>query len=164
MTEFDVIGSMLNDLSQEQPIHTALCIGYDVQKCHQQHIQWRYFNVSELLNLPFTQRYDFALIAFNTLATEEISIQQKTQSLVKLRDLMAKRISVIAKYEDEHLLRSLGFTQLLQDLNTEKSDDISQFQKNTMLWQFNILNYKHVPDWFNSKFWANPENWDKFRW
>ncbi|MFE1698566.1 DUF6231 family protein, partial [Acinetobacter baumannii] len=24
--------------------------------------------------------------------------------------------------------------------------------------------YKHVPDWFNSKFWANPENWNKFRW
>ncbi|MFI7852446.1 DUF6231 family protein, partial [Acinetobacter baumannii] len=22
----------------------------------------------------------------------------------------------------------------------------------------------HVPDWFNSKFWANPENWNKFRW
>ncbi|MFI7908468.1 DUF6231 family protein, partial [Acinetobacter baumannii] len=21
-----------------------------------------------------------------------------------------------------------------------------------------------VPDWFNSKFWANPENWNKFRW
>ncbi|MFY5624612.1 DUF6231 family protein, partial [Acinetobacter baumannii] len=27
-----------------------------------------------------------------------------------------------------------------------------------------ILTYKHVPDWFNSKFWANPENWNKFRW
>ena len=48
-------------------------------------------------------------------------------------------------------LRSLGFTQVVH-------------QQNMQVWQFNILTYKHVPDWFNAKFWANPQNWDKFRW
>ncbi|MGM7373388.1 DUF6231 family protein, partial [Acinetobacter baumannii] len=47
------------------------------------------------------------------------------------------------------------FTQLI-----DKTSHDSDFA----LWQFNILTYKHVPDWFNSKFWANPENWNKFRW
>jgi hypothetical protein len=81
--------------------------------------------------------------------------QQKTQMLVKLRDLFAKRIVVVSKLHDEQLLRALGFTQLI-DKTTHESD--------FALWQFNILTYKHIPDWFNSKFWANPENWDKFRW
>ncbi|WP_266100197.1 DUF6231 family protein [Acinetobacter baumannii] len=77
------------------------------------------------------------------------------QTLVKLRDLLAKRIVVVSKRSDEQLLRSLGFTQLI-----DKTSHDSDFA----LWQFNILTYKHVPDWFNSKFWANPENWNKFRW
>ncbi len=78
-----------------------------------------------------------------------------SQILVKLRDLFAKRLVVISKLQDEKLLRALGFTQLI-DKTTHEAD--------FALWQFNILTYKHVPDWFNSKFWANPENWDKFRW
>lgn len=32
------------------------------------------------------------------------------------------------------------------------------------IWQFNLFDYKQLPDWLNSKFWANPENWGKFRW
>ncbi len=64
---------------------------------------------------------------------------------MKLRDLLAKRIVVIAAREDEQLLRALGFTQLIEH----------RFEQHHLcLWQFNILTYKHVPDWFNSKFWA----------
>ena len=84
-----------------------------------------------------------------------ISNTQKSQLLVKLRDLMAKRIVVVSQLQDEKLLRSLGFTQLI---------DKTLHDRDFALWQFNILTYKHVPDWFNSKFWANPENWNKFRW
>lgn len=144
---------MLDDLSKEQPIHTALCIG---QKINQNvSIQWNYFSVTDFLNLPFTQRYDLGFVLFDTEEMQTISDSQKSQLLVKLRDLMAKRIVVVSNLSDEKLLRSLGFTQLI-DKTTHESD--------FALWQFNILTYKHVPDWFNSKFWANPENWDKFRW
>ena len=144
---------MLDDLSKEQPIHTALCIG---QKIDQNvSIQWNYFSVTDFLNLPFTQRYDLGFVLFDTEEMQTISDSQKSQLLVKLRDLMAKRIVVVSKLTDEKLLRSLGFTQLI-DKTTHESD--------FALWQFNILTYKLVPDWFNSKFWANPENWDKFRW
>ena len=72
-----------------------------------------------------------------------------------MRDLFAKRLVVVSRLQDEKLLRSLGLTQLID--KTVHGADFA-------LWQFNILTYKHVPDWFNSKFWANPENWDKYRW
>ena len=153
MAEQNVITSMLDDLSKEQPIHTALCIGQKIDQ--NASIQWSYFSVTDFLNLPFTQRYDLGFVLFDTEEMQTISDSQKSQLLVKLRDLMAKRIVVVSNLSDEKLLRSLGFTQLI-DKTTHESD--------FALWQFNILTYKHVPDWCNSKFWANPENWDKFRW
>ncbi|MHA3982139.1 DUF6231 family protein [Acinetobacter venetianus] len=153
MAEQNVITSMLDDLSQEQPIHTALCIGQQIDQ--NASIQWHHFNVTDFLSLPFTQRYDLGFVLFDTDEMQIINDTQKAQLLVKLRDLMAKRIVVVSKLNDEKLLRSLGFTQLI-----DKTAHDSDFA----LWQFNILTYKHVPDWFNSKFWANPENWDKFRW
>ena len=156
MAEQNVITSMLDDLSKEQPISTAICIGQDLEQYNQFHpIQWQHFNVTEFLNLPFTQRFDLGFVILDTEMMLSLDQQQKTQMLVKLRDLFAKRIVVVSKLNDEQLLRALGFTQLI-DKTTHESD--------FALWQFNILTYKHIPDWFNSKFWANPENWDKFRW
>ncbi|SPL70867.1 DUF6231 family protein [Acinetobacter stercoris] len=156
MAELNVITSMLDDLSKEQSITTALCIGQNLAEYSTNHlIQWHYFNLTEFLSLPFTQRYDLGFVLLDTHQLRDISDNQKSQILVKLRDLMAKRIVVTCQLKDEQLLRALGFTQLI-----DKTSHESDFA----LWQFNILTYKHVPDWFNSKFWANPENWDKFRW
>ncbi|WP_288408112.1 DUF6231 family protein [Acinetobacter soli] len=153
MAEQNVITSMLDDLSSEQPIHTALCIGQNIDQ--NSAILWHYFSVNAFLSLPFTQRYDLGFVVFDTAEMQNISETEKAQVLVRLRDLMAKRIVVVSKRQDEKLLRSLGFTQLI---------DKTLHEADFALWQFNILTYKHVPDWFNSKFWANPENWDKFRW
>lgn len=156
MAEQNVITSMLDDFAQEQPIKTAICIGQDLTQIKfNQSIQWHYFSVSDFLSLPFTQRYDLGFVLFDTAEMQNISSQQKSQLLVRLRDLMAKRIVVVSQLQDEQLLRALGFTQLI---------DKTTHGKDFALWQFNILTYKHVPDWFNSKFWANPENWNKFRW
>jgi hypothetical protein len=94
-------------------------------------------------------------ILLDTPAMQNLSEAEKSQLLVKLRDLMAKRLVVVCQSQDVKLMRALGLTQML---------DKTQQQGSVSLWQFNILTYKHVPDWFNSKFWANPENWDKFRW
>ena len=156
MAEQNVITSMLDDLFKEQPIQTALCIGQNLEQYdNNKSIQWHYFSVTEFLNLPFTQRYDVGLVLLDSQELLAISNTQKSQLLVKLRDLMAKRIVVVSQLQDEKLLRSLGFTQLI---------DKTLHDRDFALWQFNILTYKHVPDWFNSKFWANPENWNKFRW
>ena len=156
MAEQNVITSMLDDLSQEQPIQTALCIGQNVEQYDQnQSIRWAYFNVTELLSLPFTQRYDLGFVVLDNTEMSSLSDVTKAQFLVKLRDLMAKKLVVVATEQDNKLMRSLGFTQLIE--KSAQGNDLA-------IWQFNILNYKHVPDWFNSKYWANPENWNKFRW
>ncbi len=156
MAEQNVITLRLDDFVQEQPIQTAICIGQDLtQVKFNQSVQWQYFTVSDFLNLPFQQRYDLAIVRLDTQETCALNDQVTAQLLVKLRDLFARRLLVVSGHQNAKLLRSLGLTQLL-DQGTPTAD--------CSLWQFNILTYKHVPDWFNSKFWANPENWDKFRW
>lgn len=156
MAEQNVITSMLDDLSQEQSIQTALCIGQNLEQYDQnQSIRWAYFNVTELLSLPFTQRYDLGFVVLDNTEMSSLSDVTKAQFLVKLRDLMAKKLVVVATEQDNKLMRSLGFTQLIE--KSAQGNDLA-------IWQFNILNYKHVPDWFNSKYWANPEHWNKFRW
>ncbi|AOA58433.1 DUF6231 family protein [Acinetobacter larvae] len=152
-----VITSMLDDLSQQQPIQTALCIGQQVQY-QQDTIQWQHFNASELLNLPFTQRYDLAVVFFYSEEFTVLPLSQQNQLLVKLRDLWAKRIVLIAHQAQTPQLRALGFQQLLD----ASAGNTAQYA--LQCWQFNILTYKQVPDWLNAKFWANPENWDKYRW
>ena len=47
---------------------------------------------------------------------------------------------------------------------TKKTQKNLPIQLENEFWQFNILTYKQVPDWLNARFWANPENWNKFRW
>lgn len=76
-----------------------------------------------------------------------------THGLTRLRDLLARRVLVFSHPDYTPLLRSLGFSQI-------------EFieSANMIIWQFNILSYKQVPDWLNSKYWANPENWGKYRW
>jgi len=52
----------------------------------------------------------------------------------------------------EQQLRSLGLTRY-----PHTAGNIAAFY-------FDIASYKATPDWFNAKGWANPENWNKYRW
>ncbi len=156
MAEQHVITSMLDDLSQQQPISTAICIGKNwAEYPSVADIQWQHFSVSDFLNQPFTQRYDLGAVMLNSCELAELPAAQRAQLLVKLRDLFAKRIVVVAVAQDSALLRALGFSQLL---------DPASDAQDIVIWQFNILTYKQVPDWLNAKYWANPDNWNKFRW
>ncbi|WOE31925.1 MULTISPECIES: DUF6231 family protein [unclassified Acinetobacter] len=155
MAERDVITSMLDDLFQQQPVKTALCIGQHMGQYDHHLMQWQHFSVSEVLSLPFTQRYDLALVWLDGIEMASLGVAEKSQCLVKLRDLWVKRIIVIGADHEDQLLKALGFTSLLNH---------EQNMQHFNLWQFNILTYKQVPDWLNAKFWANPENWNKYRW
>ena len=75
MAEQNVITSMLDDLSSEQPIHTALCIGQNIDQ--NSAIQWHYFSVNAFLSLPFTQRYDLGFVVLIPLKCKRFQRQKK---------------------------------------------------------------------------------------
>lgn len=160
MPDQDIIALLLQLLAEEKQIDQAIAI--DIQPQSNWDGQWQYCILNEVASLPFDQRYDLAIVNLikqqaveNTLDKVEMTTTTIDNAVVRMRDLFAKKIIVFASLGRTKQLRELGFNQLLEIV-----PDDSPVQ----IWQFNILTYKHVPDWFNSKFWANPENWNKFRW
>lgn len=110
--------------------------------------QWQASTADGVMQMAFNRRNDLA-VCF--LANNQTLPASEINALTRLRDLLARRLLVFAAPAHADTLRALGLHCL--------SDGGQQ-----TVWQFNILDYKQVPDWFNAKFWANPENWDKYRW
>lgn len=79
------------------------------------------------------------------------------QLIAALRDLLARQLLVFVpeKLLDDTELRGLALTR---QARFELEGEAWQ------AWSYDIRTYKSVPDWLNPRFWANPENWDKFRW
>lgn len=111
-------------------------------------------------------RYQLACFWLPTL-TEE-TLQPYIPLLMRYRDLYAAHLIIalsqgidlrhygllpFSVFDDE---QAAGLNSL-KPLKSLQSSDV-------MLWQFNLYDYKQLPNWLNSDYWANPENWDKRRW
>ncbi len=122
--------------------------------------------LSEFQNAPFNRRYtlgcliqpfDFTSVSINQ-ENQAQSIDASYHSIaIRLRDLFAEQ-SLLLTYTPSSELNfaSLGYIPLTIETPDELPDLIS--------WQFNLYDYKQRPDWLNAKYWANPENFDKYRW
>ena len=77
--------------------------------------------------------------------------------IAALRDLLARRMLV---FVPENLLDDTALLGLALNRQARFEVDGVEWQA----WSYDIRTYKAVPDWLNPRFWANPENWDKFRW
>ena len=180
---------LIDRLAQEKPIAQGLLIGEHQTTPHWPG-EWQSIALHELETLAFSRRYDLAVMTLyssyyeanltannpvlpinqpdspddskntDTLNNQHAYKPQQsakhqpilTHGITRLRDLLARRVLVLASPEFGASLHALGFSQ------------IEQLSENLVIWQFNILSYKQVPDWLNSKYWANPENWNKYRW
>lgn len=166
---------LIQRLAHEKPIEHGLVIARDFSTLKDWSTGWtglwQQRELWLLNSIPFQQRFDLAVIVLDECYLDHDSVtsnalthhdhqaapsqatatQAITHGLTHLRDLLARRVLVVAYGDQSAGLRALGFSQI------EKIEDWE-------LWQFNILEYKQIPDWLNSKYWANPENFDKYRW
>ena len=79
------------------------------------------------------------------------------QLIAALRDLLARQMLV---FVPENLLEDTALLGLALNCQARFEVDGMEWQA----WSYDIRTYKAVPDWLNPRFWANPENWDKYRW
>ncbi len=108
------------------------------------------YNLSQLDSLPVV---DLAIISD---LVETLPKQQANEWLGLLKNRHSKHIILSVNHgnTDEWQLNdflALGFKLALED---EKYS----------LYSYAIENYQFKRDWLNSRFWANPENYDKYRW
>lgn len=83
--------------------------------------------------------------------------REARQLIAAMRDLLARQLLVFVpeKLLDDTTLTGLGLTrQARYEIDSE----------HWQAWSYDIRTYKSVPDWLNPRFWANPENWNKYRW
>lgn len=122
--------------------------------------------LTEFEAMPFNKRYTLGCLVQPFYLNSESSTD-KTQAkasvatyntiAIRLRDLFAEQ-SLLLTYTP---LSELNFTCLGYIAHPiETSDEIPDF----VSWQFNLYDYKQRPDWLNARYWANPENFDKYRW
>lgn len=148
---------------------TGLIIGNDTQSVFgqiqaideaiDQAVSWEAFDYQEFISHRFAKRYDLAVIILSNDSTID------TQIIQRCRDLFAKHCLVVQNLSEPATgvdVVSFGFSRLHEQPIVE--NDQSHHAASYQVWQFNLFDYKHLPDWFNSKFWANPELWNKFRW
>ena len=121
--------------------------------------------LSKLFHQPVPERYTLACFWLPTLSLE--LLQQYIPLLMRYRDLYAAH--VLIALDDTVDLKVYGFTpfdvlneQPLEDKVINKAKSASS--DSATLWQFNLYDYKQLPNWLNADYWANPENWGKNRW
>jgi hypothetical protein len=93
---------------------------------------------------------------WQTVILDETAAQIEASQLIplisSLRDIHARRTIVLhgpgSSIQTNELL-ALGFHAMA---------DYPQ------IYYHDLMDYKQTPDWLNSHYWANPENWNKFRW
>ena len=120
--------------------------------------------LSDLAKQHVPDRYELACFWLPTLSAE--LTQHYVPLLMRYRDLYAAHLLIALDSSID--LKPYGFTPF--DILNEPSlniDDIQSITSSTVtatLWQFNLYDYKQLPNWLNADYWANPENWGKHRW
>lgn len=93
----------------------------------------------------------FAL-ALGIDALDGLDAVQAQHLISRTRLYLAPRILLVARSGcalDEAMFRALGFTLSATDASA-----------NVRIHYYDLDTYKAVPDWLNSRFWANPERWE----
>ena len=123
--------------------------------------------LSELTQQPLLKRYELACFWLPTLSAE--LLPQYIPLLMRYRDLYAAHLLIAIDSTID--LKAYGFTpfDILNEssieANSSSAIDIpSPASSSPTLWQFNLYDYKQLPNWLNADYWANPENWGKHRW
>ena len=109
-------------------------------------------SVKQVLEPDFQERFDLIWLSEGALDDSE---GQSDRLIAKCRDQLTSRVVVETSphhqpTHDPHYL-ALGFVRCA-------------VTEDHVYYLFDIKTYKPVPDWLNPRFWANPENWDKYRW
>lgn len=90
-------------------------------------------------------------------ALEQMSKAEGLRLLCRLRDFHTPRLYVRCVLGDwtENDFFGLGMERLAV---TEKEG------RTVAVFRFDLFTYKPAPEWFNAKYWAHPELWDKYPW
>ncbi len=156
------LGKTLNELAPKSLLAVGPNALQALQSYATQHPEVLTTHIAEgdwLAQVHATQRFDFVFVAE---VLEHLSRAKAGALLAQLRDLHADRLYALVPIGKAWLNHSshweqndlMGFGLELVSLYADRGRPVGLFK-------FDLRTYKSTPEWFNSKYWAHPEMWDK---
>jgi len=107
-------------------------------------------------------RYD---LAFVSGCLEHLDPIRAGEVIAALRDIHARRLLVAVPVGGERPGHRSHWE--MADLLAYGLVQVGEYRRGdgmVHLYGFDIATYKVTPDWLNSRYWANPELWDRYWW
>lgn len=110
-----------------------------------------------VLDPGFQSRFDLVFIDSSCFALD----RQRLLSLIaKARDLLSSRVMIEWELQSGQDWQEADFLALAMRRRAVTEQNGTE----RIYYSYDLKTYKQVPDWLNSKYWANPHMWDKARW
>ncbi|MBA56033.1 MAG: hypothetical protein CMK89_16400 [Pseudomonadales bacterium] len=138
-------------LINSEQVQSTLFVGFDVLPPEAATV-----TPDQLLEDSFQQRVELVAIGADALN----DVDHRNALIAKCRDQLSQKVVL----------------ELPQELQQKDQDGMTETDclalgfircavtESNRYYLFDLKTYKPVPDWLNPKFWANPQNWDKYRW
>ena len=159
MNQSVLLSSLLSTLIQQFEPQSVLVAGESAKLCLNDCQDTR----SQALTTPFEQsqlqQIDSVDLGGSRNMKKTLALQAGQQWLGYLRNLHAPHIILIA---DPAQAQKQGWQ--FRDYLAMGLHHIAGTRDGLQVFSYAIENYQPKRDWLNSRFWANPENYDKYRW
>jgi hypothetical protein len=158
MTDYDHLSTLISPLIAQFESESVLIVGETAQNCYQNehNIQTQAINSPfDIKQLSSLQSIDLAIVSD---VIDTLSKSEAMQWLGTLRNRHAPHIVIISNSEASN---QQGW-QLSDYLALGMKQVKTTGQHH--VFSYAIENYQRKKDWLNSKNWANPENYGKYRW
>lgn len=129
-------------------------------------------NIQNVTSVTGTNLYSriCKLGVFDLVILADVETMQKKpamQLIGRIRDFHARHLLVMVLTGQGPA--SAGFTSHWQRQDfiacgMRLFDKYPAAEQELHIYRFELSDYKVTPEWFNSKYWANPELFDKYRW
>jgi Family of unknown function (DUF6231) len=108
-----------------------------------------------------TRRFDLALVIG---AVEMLDREEALGLVSRLRDLNSRRLLLLLDTDAAGPGPAAWREQDWLAMGMRRLDPINECKERFLLYAFSIADYKLTPEWLNSRFWAHPERFGKYRW
>ncbi|MDF1588023.1 MAG: DUF6231 family protein [Gammaproteobacteria bacterium] len=158
MTACSELSTLVSPLVKQFNPNSVLLVGEVAMSCFKQHQDIRSHHLTTPYTLEHLAKIPPIELAIVSEITDLLPKTTATKFLGMIRNYHASHIIVISK-----IAQGTNDGWQLADFLAMGMKHIANTTEH-QLFSYAIESYQPKHDWLNSRFWANPENYDKYRW
>lgn len=158
MTGYSLLSTLISPLIKQFEPKSVLIVGETAQNCYCNQHNTQVQTLRSPLHIEQLSDLHAIDLAIISDVTETLNKAEATQWLGMLRNRYAAHIILISGNSSS--------TQVIWQLDDYLALGMKQIEttEHHTIFSYAIENYQRKKEWLNSRFWANPEMFDKHRW